>query len=85
MTRKQRRLSMIAGALAALGAAMALILFALRDNIVFFYSPSDVAAKVERHEIKSGGRVRVGGFGKRRLARARRRPLRQFCRDGQFP
>ena len=62
MTRKQRRLSMIAGALAALGVAMALILFALRDNIVFFYSPSDVAAKVQSHEIKSGGRVRIGGL-----------------------
>ena len=41
MTRKGRRLTLIGGALAVVAAAAALILFALRDSVVFFYSPSD--------------------------------------------
>ena len=35
MTRKQRRLTMIGGALAVLAVALALVLSALRDSIVF--------------------------------------------------
>ncbi|MDE2363149.1 MAG: cytochrome c maturation protein CcmE [Hyphomicrobiales bacterium] len=58
MTRKQRRLTFIAAALAALGAALALVLFAMRDNIVFFYSPSELAQK----HLSPGTRVRVGGL-----------------------
>ena len=45
MTRKSKRLTLIFGALAALGVAAGLILFALRDNIVFFYTPSELAKK----------------------------------------
>ena len=40
MTRKGKRLTLIAGAMAVLGVAAGLMLFALRDNIVFFYTPS---------------------------------------------
>jgi cytochrome c-type biogenesis protein CcmE len=58
MTRKQRRLAFIGGALAALAGAVALAMFALRDNIVFFYSPSEIAAK----PVAQGARVRVGGL-----------------------
>lgn len=58
MTRKQRRLAFVVGALAAIGAAVGLSMFALRDNIVFFYSPTELAAK----EIKPGVRVRIGGL-----------------------
>ena len=58
MTRKGRRLVMIAAALAVVGAAAGLALFALSDNIVFFYSPSDI---VEKH-VGAGARVRVGGL-----------------------
>jgi cytochrome c-type biogenesis protein CcmE len=58
MTRKQRRLTFIAGALAALGCALGLVLFAMRDNIVFFYSPTELAAK----ELPAGTRVRIGGL-----------------------
>ncbi len=39
MTRKGKRLALISGALAVLGGAVGLVLFALRDNIVFFYGP----------------------------------------------
>ncbi len=58
MTRKQRRLTMIAGAGAVLAVAAALVLFALRDQIVFFYSPSEIAEKA----LPPGTRVRLGGL-----------------------
>jgi cytochrome c-type biogenesis protein CcmE len=58
MTRKQRRLALIGAAAVVLAIATALVLFALRDSIVFFNSPSDVIAK----QIKSGTRLRLGGL-----------------------
>ena len=45
MTRKQRRLTIIGGALAVLAVAAALVLNALRDSIVFFSTPTMVAEK----------------------------------------
>lgn len=58
MTRKQRRLTMIASAGVVLAIAAALVLFALRDQIVFFYSPSELAEKA----LAPGTRVRIGGL-----------------------
>jgi len=58
MTRKQKRTALIATALGGLGIATALVLFALSDTIVFFYSPSDL---VEKH-VTAGRRVRIGGL-----------------------
>jgi cytochrome c-type biogenesis protein CcmE len=58
MTRKQKRLSLIALAGVTLALAMGLILYALNDKIVFFYSPSDLA----QQSIASGKRVRIGGL-----------------------
>ena len=58
MTRKQRRSVLIGTCLAVLGLAVGLVLFALEDSIVFFYSPTDVAAK----EIGPGQRFRLGGL-----------------------
>ena len=58
MTRKQRRLTLIGAALGVLALAVALVLGALKDSIVFFNSPTDV---VEKH-IKPGTRIRVGGL-----------------------
>lgn len=57
MTRKGRRIAMIAAALGVVGAAAALALYALSDNIVFFYSPSELAAK----DARMGARLRIGG------------------------
>ena len=62
MTRKHRRLVFIAGALAAIGVAVGLVLFAMRDNIVFFYSPTEMAAKLTAGQLKPGARVRIGGL-----------------------
>ena len=58
MTRKQRRSVLIGVSLAVLGLAVGLVMFALEDSIVFFYSPSDVAEK----RIKPGQRIRLGGL-----------------------
>ncbi len=58
MTRKGKRLTLIAGAMAVLGVAAGLMLFALRDNIVFFYTPSELAKK----QTASGARLRIGGL-----------------------
>ncbi len=58
MTRKQRRLVLIAAALGVLGIATALVLNALKDSIVFFNSPSDVVEK----QITPGARIRLGGL-----------------------
>jgi cytochrome c-type biogenesis protein CcmE len=58
MTRKQRRLVLIGTSLGVLAIAAALVLGALRDSIVFFNSPTDVAEK----SIPSGTRMRIGGL-----------------------
>lgn len=58
MTRKQRRLVLIGGSLGVLAVAVALMLNAFRDSIVFFNSPSDV---LERR-VGPGTRIRLGGL-----------------------
>jgi cytochrome c-type biogenesis protein CcmE len=58
VTRKQRRLVLVASAVAALGVALGLVLAALRDNIVFFYGPSELAEKAPA----PGTRLRIGGL-----------------------
>ncbi len=58
MTRKQRRLALIGTSLGVLAIAAALMLGALRDSIVFFNSPTDVAEK----SIPPGTRMRIGGL-----------------------
>lgn len=58
VTRKKRRLILIASAVAALSLAMSLVLVALRDNIVFFYDPSELAQKPP----EAGQRLRIGGL-----------------------
>jgi len=58
MTRKQQRLGLLALGMAALGGATALVLVAFNDNLVFFYSPSDLKAKAAAPDR----RVRIGGL-----------------------
>jgi cytochrome c-type biogenesis protein CcmE len=57
MTRKRRRLYVLLACGIGLGSAAALSLTAFSDNLVFFVSPSDVAAKGG-----SGRTVRLGGL-----------------------
>jgi cytochrome c-type biogenesis protein CcmE len=58
LTRRGRRLSLIAAALAVVGAAAGIALYALTDSIIFFYSPSEVVQKA----VQPGARLRVGGL-----------------------
>jgi cytochrome c-type biogenesis protein CcmE len=58
MTRRQRRLTLIGGALVVLAIAAALVLNALRDSIVFFSTPTMAAEK----QIPPGKRFRLGGM-----------------------
>jgi cytochrome c-type biogenesis protein CcmE len=56
--RKHRRLWFLVSGLAALGAVAALVLVAFEDSIVFFYSPTDIAAA----KPDEGRRFRLGGL-----------------------
>ncbi|KPQ12628.1 MAG: cytochrome c-type biogenesis heme chaperone CcmE [Saliniramus fredricksonii] len=58
MTRKQRRLVLIGVSGAVLALSLGLVLFAMRDTIVFFRAPSDIAAQ----GIDEGVRFRLGGL-----------------------
>jgi cytochrome c-type biogenesis protein CcmE len=55
---RNKRLIAIVGGLAALGAATALVLTAFQENLVFFFTPSQVAAK----EAPQGRLFRIGGM-----------------------
>ncbi len=58
MTRRGRRLSLIALSLAVVGAAAGLSLYALSGSIVFFLSPTEVVQKA----VAPGARLRIGGL-----------------------
>jgi cytochrome c-type biogenesis protein CcmE len=58
MTIKQKRLALIFGGLLLLSAATALVLFALRDNLAFFYTPTQIVQK----EAPTGRTFRIGGM-----------------------
>jgi cytochrome c-type biogenesis protein CcmE len=58
MTRKQSRTAIIIASLSVLAVAVGIILFAMKDTIVFFYTPSDVVEK----SVKPGTRIRLGGM-----------------------
>lgn len=57
-SRKQKRLAVIAGLAVVIALATTLVLVALRDQIVFFYSPSDVIAR----QVSAGTPIRLGGL-----------------------
>jgi cytochrome c-type biogenesis protein CcmE len=58
MTRKQRRAAFIAAGIGILCIAVFLVMFALRDTIVFFHTPAEIEAK----QIPAGKRIRLGGL-----------------------
>lgn len=60
MTAKQRRLLSFAAVAALLGVAVTLVLGALRDNIVFFYTPSEIVSSAHNKPIRLGGLVEDG-------------------------
>jgi len=57
-TRKRKRLYVVLAGMTMLGVAVALMLTAFRDNIVFFYTPSELTDKT----FGPDRRVRLGGL-----------------------
>jgi len=62
MRRRTQRLWLVAGGLSVLGLATILILSAMGDNLVFFYSPTDLQAKSPPPSrlLRIGGLVEAG-------------------------
>ena len=58
MKPRHKRIAMIAGGLAALALAAGLVLTAFQQNLVFFFTPSQVAA----NEAPQGKLFRIGGM-----------------------
>ena len=58
MKPRHKRIAMIAGGLAAIAVAAGLILAAFQQNLVFFFTPSQVAA----NEAPRGKTFRIGGM-----------------------
>ena len=58
MKRKHKRLTFVGVALVLLAGAAALVLSAFEDNIVFFMSPTDIAA----NKVSKNQRFRLGGL-----------------------
>lgn len=58
MKTRHKRIMIAVGALVVLGTATALVLNAFNSNLVFFYSPTQVAAK----EAPTGRTFRLGGM-----------------------
>jgi cytochrome c-type biogenesis protein CcmE len=58
MTRKGRRLTLIGVALAVVGVAVGLGLYAMSDSIALFLSPSEIVAR----NVAPGTRLRIGGL-----------------------
>ena len=59
MTRKQRRMYFVLAGLTTLGIAVALVMNAFEDSIVYFHSLTDIAT---RTDIQKDRRLRLGGL-----------------------
>ena len=64
MKPRHRRMALIAAGVVALGAATALVLNAFQSNLVFFFSPSQIAAKEAPRDtaFRLGGMVEKGSI-----------------------
>ncbi len=64
MSRKRRRLVLLLLCALGVGTAAGLALFAFEDNLLFFYAPSDVAARPPAPEqrFRLGGLVEAGSL-----------------------
>ena len=58
MKTRHKRLAIVGGLVVAVGAIAALVLNAFQSNLVFFYSPTQIAA----HEAPANRTFRVGGL-----------------------
>jgi cytochrome c-type biogenesis protein CcmE len=58
MTRKQKRLAVIAGGMSFIAAAVLLVLFAFSQSVAYFYMPGDLA----KTPVGAGTLIRLGGL-----------------------
>jgi len=58
VTRKQKRLAVIAGGMSFIVAAVLLIMFAFGQSVAYFYVPGDLATA----NLQPGTRIRLGGL-----------------------
>lgn len=58
MTRKQKRLAVIAGGVSFLMTAVMLVMFAFGQSVAYFYVPGDLA----KADVGPGTRIRLGGL-----------------------
>ncbi len=66
MKARHKRLALIIGALAVIGSAAALVLNAFEENLVFFFTPSQVASgeAPKNRAFRIGGMVKEGSLEK---------------------
>ena len=62
MKPKSQRLIILFFFLTLLGLSTFLVLRSLEDNIVYFYSPTDINEKILSNEIDLSKRIRIGGL-----------------------
>jgi cytochrome c-type biogenesis protein CcmE len=58
MTRKQKRMAVIAGGMSFIIAAVLLVMFAFSQSVAYFYMPGDLA----KTPVAPGTRIRLGGL-----------------------
>ena len=58
MTRKQKRLAVIAGGMSFIIVAVLLVMFAFSQSVAYFFMPADLA----KADVKPGTRIRLGGL-----------------------
>jgi len=58
LTRRSRRLALIAVALIVIGSAAGLGLYAMKDSLSLFLTPTEIAEK----NVQAGTRLRIGGL-----------------------
>jgi cytochrome c-type biogenesis protein CcmE len=59
---KHRRLGFVAAGVLLLAAAAGLVLYAMNDSLVFFYTPSEVQQKLQAKQIDLDRPFRLGGL-----------------------
>ena len=62
MIKRKKRIYLISLFFITIATSIYLILWALRDNIVFFYSPSEIQQKINLKEIDEMSKLRLGGM-----------------------
>ncbi len=62
MKAKHKRLIMVCGSLVIMACAATAILYSFRDNMVFFYTPTQLAEKRQQPDFNATRELRIGGL-----------------------